>query len=133
MLRSTPLTAVFWSAFLIVTCFNIAYAWNFLPSWIPIEAGFVRMADERRNDALREARVAQLEQKTDTRITDVQNKVDWQLKLLLVREIRDANTALCHSRSAGERDSLQGYIDQLIQEYTRVTGNTLPQPPCPRS
>lgn len=120
MLRSTPITAVFWCGFLLVMAFHVAYACSWLPQWTGLDQGFVRVSDLSKADQQREQRIA-----------GVERKIDWELKLTLTREIRDASMALCKSHNPGERQGLQNYIDSLIEEYARVSGKTLTQPPCP--
>jgi hypothetical protein len=120
MLRSTPVTAVFWCSFLAAMSFHVAYACGWLPTWTGIDQGFVKVTDQAKTDSQREARIA-----------GVEKKIDWELKLTLTRELRDAALALCKARNPSERSGLQTYIDQLVEEYTLVTGKAIVPPSCP--
>jgi len=130
MLKSTPITAVFWCGFLVLTMAHVAWSCGLLTRY-GFDAGFVRVADQVIAKQETDNHIAGVEDKATKRLAAVEGKIDWQLQLTITRELRDTVAALCKSRDDGQRQGLQSYIDQLVQEYARVTGKTIAPSPCP--
>lgn len=130
MLRSTPVTAVFWCGFLVLTTLHVAWSCGLLTPY-GFDAGFVRVNDQVTAKQEAENRIAGVEQKTEKRIASAEGKIDWQLKLTVTKELRDTTAVLCKTRDDSQRQGLQSYIDQLVEEYTRITGKSIAPPPCP--
>lgn len=129
-LRSTPITAVFWCTFLLITLGDIAYSQGLLERY-GFDGGFVRVSEEKKQSAALDARLTKLDNDSQTRVNGVNKKIDWQLKLSITRELRETTAVMCKSKSAAERDTLQRYIDQLVSEYKIISGDSVEPPPCP--
>src|SRR5438874_1386977 len=97
MLRSTPITAVFWCGFLLLTVAHVTWSCGLLNRY-GFGAGFVRVSDQQATQQESENRITGVEKKANERVASVEGKIDWELKLTLTRELRDATGALCKAR-----------------------------------
>jgi len=129
MLRSTPITAVFWCTFLLLMLVHVAWACGFLARY-GFDGGFVRVSDQVAAKQEADNKVAGVERRANDRLASVEGKIDWQLKLSITRELRETAVALCKARDSADRAGLQAYIDQLVTEYERLTGKAIAAPPC---
>lgn len=115
MLRSTPLTAMMWGTFLLLTVVHIAYACGLLARF-GLDGGFAKDED-----------VKNITTEINQNLEKTRGDVAW----LLTTQIHIATSTLCAMRDPIARANISNYIDQMETEYSAITKLSVPILPCP--
>jgi hypothetical protein len=75
-------------------------------------------------------RLDMLSESVESKISNIQSNVNTLIKIQLSGELRDLKRRVCANGDQLDRNSLNGEIDRVQDQYRDITGGAYTIPPC---